>query len=168
MPAGGTYEPIATTTLGSAQQTVTFSSISGSYTDLVLVASRRFSNVGTGAENTFIRFNQSETGNIYSTTYLLNGPGTGRINNANNLYTSSGGNETADRYSVDIYNIFNYAKTTTFKTSLLTHNFGNAMMQKWVGIWRSTDAITRIDVIGSGSATFATGSTFTLYGITAA
>ena len=32
-----TYEPIATTTLSSAASSVTFSSISGSYTDLVLV-----------------------------------------------------------------------------------------------------------------------------------
>jgi hypothetical protein len=32
-----TYEPIATTTLGTAAATVTFSSISGTYTDLVLV-----------------------------------------------------------------------------------------------------------------------------------
>jgi hypothetical protein len=33
-----TYEPIATTTLGSAAADVTFTSISGTYTDLVLVA----------------------------------------------------------------------------------------------------------------------------------
>jgi hypothetical protein len=32
-----TYEPIATTTLGTATASVTFSSISGAYTDLVLV-----------------------------------------------------------------------------------------------------------------------------------
>ena len=37
MAAGSTYTPIATTTLGSAQADVTFSSISGSYTDLVLI-----------------------------------------------------------------------------------------------------------------------------------
>jgi len=43
MPAGATYNCIATTTLGSAQSSVTFSSITGSYTDLVLV----FSNVKT-------------------------------------------------------------------------------------------------------------------------
>ncbi len=61
MAAGLTYEPIATTTLSSAQQTITFSSISASYTDLVLIASRRYSNVGTGAENTFIRFNNDST-----------------------------------------------------------------------------------------------------------
>ena len=39
MPA--TYEPIATTTLGSAQATVTFSSIPGTYTDLVLITNSR-------------------------------------------------------------------------------------------------------------------------------
>ena len=33
-----TYEPIETKTISSATATVTFSSISGSYTDLVLVA----------------------------------------------------------------------------------------------------------------------------------
>ena len=35
--SAATYEPIATTTLGSAASTITFSSISGSYTDLILV-----------------------------------------------------------------------------------------------------------------------------------
>jgi hypothetical protein len=167
MPAGATYEPIATTTLGSDTQTVTFSSISGSYTDLVLIASRRYSNVGTGAENTFIRFN-NDSGANYSTTYLLNGPSTGRISNTNQLYTSGGGNETANRFSVDVWNIMNYSNTTTYKTSFLRHNFGVNMLQEWVGVWLNTAAINRIDIIGTGSATFATGSTFTLYGIAAA
>jgi hypothetical protein len=57
-----TYEPIATTTLGSAAASVTFSSISGSYTDLVLVVT------GIGATVTtfpWIRFNGLST-NIYS------------------------------------------------------------------------------------------------------
>ncbi len=167
MAAGLTYEPIATTTLSSAQQTITFSSISASYTDLVLIASRRYSNVGTGAENTFIRFNNDSTA-LYSTTYLNNGPSSGRITGANSLYTSAGGNETAERFSVDIWNIMNYSNTTTYKTSLLRMNFGTSMLQNWVGLWRSTAAINRIDIIGSGSATFATDSTFTLYGIAAA
>jgi hypothetical protein len=37
MAAGNTYTPLATQTLGSAAASVTFSSISGAYTDLVLV-----------------------------------------------------------------------------------------------------------------------------------
>ena len=167
MAAGATYEPIATTTLSSATGTIIFSSISGSYTDLVLIASRRYSNVGTGAENTFIRFNNDSTA-LYSMTYLIDGPGSGRFANFNSLYTSAGGNEIANRFSVDVWNIMNYSNTTTYKTSMLRMNFGVNMLQQWVGLWRSTAAINRIDIIGSGSATFAIGSTFSLYGIAAA
>ena len=37
MAAGATYEPIATTTLTSAQTGITFTGISSAYTDLILV-----------------------------------------------------------------------------------------------------------------------------------
>jgi len=168
MAAGATYTPIATQTLSSNQNTVTFSSISGIYTDLVLIATRKYSNVGTGAENTFIRFN-SDSGANYNTTYLINGPGAGLINNANSLYTSAGGNEVVQRFSVDVWNFMNYSNTTTYKTSMLRMHVGTTnMLQEWIGIWNNTSAINRIDIIGSGSATFAIGSTFTLYGIAAA
>ena len=38
MPAGATYEPIATASGNGPTATVTFSSISSSYTDLVIVS----------------------------------------------------------------------------------------------------------------------------------
>lgn len=164
--AVATYEPIATTTLGSATGTITFSSITGSFTDLILIASRRYSNVITGSENTLIRLN-NDSGANYSTTYI-NSNSSGRINNVTSFYTSAGGNETSTRYSVDIWNFSNYSNTTTYKSNILTHNFGDVMVQKWLGTWFSTSAINRIDIIGTGGATFAIGSTFTLYGIAAA
>ena len=54
MPA--TYEPIATTTLGSAAASITFSSIAGTYTDLRLVM------VGTTSASdwAFVRFNGTD------------------------------------------------------------------------------------------------------------
>jgi len=60
-----TYTPIATTTLGSAASSVTFSSISGAYTDLVLVGA------GTLASNLYlnVKFN-NDTGSNYSRTEL--------------------------------------------------------------------------------------------------
>ena len=65
MPA--TYEPIATTTLSSAASTITFSSISGSYTDVRIVL------VGTHeATATTIRMQvNSDTGTNYSYTELV-------------------------------------------------------------------------------------------------
>ena len=41
MAAGSTYTPLATNTLSSSSASITFSSISGSYTDLVLVMNRK-------------------------------------------------------------------------------------------------------------------------------
>ena len=62
-----TYEKIATTTLGSAQATVTFSSISGAYTDLVAIC-----NFGgaSAAEDFTIRFNGDTNNANYSSRRL--------------------------------------------------------------------------------------------------
>jgi len=69
MPASSTYTPIATTTLGSGAASVTFSSISGSYTDLVLVG--QFT--GSAANNQVsIRVGNGsvDTGSNYSFTQV--------------------------------------------------------------------------------------------------
>lgn len=167
MAAGTTYEPIGTTVLNSTQATIIFSDISQNYTDLVLVGSRKFSNLGTGVQNTHVTFNNDTSAN-YSVTYFLNGPSTGRFANFNNLLTSAGGNEISDRYSIDIWNIFNYSNTSTYKSCIMTHAYGNQMLQNFVGLWRSTSAINRLDISASGGAVYAIGSKFTLYGIAAA
>ena len=63
-----TYEPIATTTLTSTQSSVDFTSISGSYTDLIVVANAAYS--GTVDD---IRFRLNGTGGsstAYSYTIL--------------------------------------------------------------------------------------------------
>lgn len=65
MTAGQTYFPIANTTLSSAAASYTFSSISGSYTDLVLVIGGTLSaDISAG-----IYFN-GDTGTNYSTTRM--------------------------------------------------------------------------------------------------
>ena len=64
MPA--TYEPISTTTLGSAVNSVTLSSIPATYTDLVLVWKGSFSASGSGVG---VRFN-GDSGANYSENQL--------------------------------------------------------------------------------------------------
>ena len=166
-----TYEPIATTTLGSDSQTVTFSSISGSYTDLVLVLS---SAIISGAADIMMRFN-SDTGTNYSSTALYgNGTSAGSTRYTNNvrIYLNYYGQPTATLgESTILVHLMNYANTTTYKTSLIRANSAPSGkgVDAIVGLWRSTSAITSID-LDTGSATykFKTGSTFTLYGIKAA
>lgn len=162
-----TYTPIATTTLGSASATVTFSSISGTYTDLILVTNLRYSS-GTPNSNAFIRFN-SDSGSNYSKTYLQGNGST--ASSGRDSYTAMdllGQTSTASVYTSNITQIMNYSNSTTFKTALSRWSNAGDFVIAFVGLWRSTSAITTIEVNSSGTAQFAIGSTFTLYGVKSA
>ena len=161
-----TYEPIATQTLGSATATVTFSSIPGTYTDLILIA---MPSSGTGDEDLGIRFN-SDTGTNYSSTILY---GTGSVagsTRGSNVNKMRIGRVSQTTPFPNIIHIQNYANTTTYKTALSRHQNeagdGSYVMAS-VGLWRNTSAITTI-TIASETYNLQAGNTFTLYGIKAA
>lgn len=161
-----TYDCIATTTLGSAQSSVTFSSISGNYTDLIAVLNLKATTAGSSDVN--LRFN-SDTGSNYSRTYLAgngtsalstraSGASTGQINNYSNV--STGGLD----YNA-IVHIQNYSNTVTNKVVLSRTNNANNAVEASITLWRSNNAITSMEWYSSASRSFDTGSTFTLYGI---
>jgi hypothetical protein len=160
MPAGKTYTPLARTTLSSAAATVTFSNISGSYTDLILVINHK----GTGTSNICFRLNGDSSTNYSRTS--INGDGSSvasyRSSNDNLGYigvaTTSFGNT--------IMHFNNYSNTTTYKTVLATTYQSNDSVISRVNLWRSTSAINQISLVSG--PTYDIGSTFTLYGILAA
>ena len=170
MPAGSTYEPIATTTLGSATASVTFSSISGSYTDLVLVA-----NVAdNGGTNVYLQVGNGsiDTASNYSTT-VLTGNGTTAYSYRESsqtqiLYAFEGTPPASPSFGTYIINLNNYSNATTFKTALIRANSASSGTDAIVGLWRSTSAINTIKLSCQGATVYSTGSTFTLYGIAAA
>lgn len=165
MAAGKTYEPIATNTLSSAAANVTFSSISGSYTDLIIVCSAK----SDGSQSMRMQFN-SDTATNYSSTQLSATTGDGLVNSAR--FTSvneirigyyQSGLSTTD-FLPCIIQIQNYSNSTTYKTAL-----GRSAQQSvaTVGLWRSTSAITAVKLYPA-TGNFTSGSTFTIYGIAAA
>jgi hypothetical protein len=163
MAAGQTYVPIATTTLGSAAASYTFSSIPSTYTDLIIIG------VGltTGGSAGSVKFNfNSDTGTNYSETYVKS-DGTSatssRDTNLSGLYATW----LDTTQSNFISHIMNYANTTTYKTVLARTNRTGTDVYAAVGLWRNTSAINSIQLTGAGT-TLAAGSTFTLYGIAAA
>lgn len=170
MPAGMTYDTIATTTVsGTTTQSVTFSGISGSYTDLIVVF-----NGGTNASasNVDVTFN-NDTGSNYSITYM-NGDGasaiSARATNQTAIRTNDGGYPSTDYNAVHIFSIMNYANSTAHKALLSRANKASgtgAGVSAVVGLWRSTSAITSVK-INVGANCFRDGSTLSLYGITAA
>ena len=159
MPA--TYEPIATTTLGSATATISFTSITSAYTDIRYVASIK----ATASSSIRVQLN-GDTGANYSSTFLWgDGSSASSFRNTNSNYLTGS-------YVVDTvpllwtFDFFSYAGSTN-KTALQTHsndNNGSGEVARVVGLWRNTAAINRIDLLCSGS-TFAAGTTVTLYGI---
>ena len=161
MPA--TYEPIATTTLGSAASTITFSSIPATYTDLRLVVNV----ISAGNDDMRIRVNSSATG--YSNTSLY---GTGatvtssRSTSATEWYPTSGF-DAVNNYRLYIMDYFSYAGSTN-KTMLLESNGdknGSGIVARQVCLWSNTAAINRVDLVTAGGNNFNTGTTATLYGI---
>jgi hypothetical protein len=157
-----TYTPIATTTLTSAAASVTFSSISGAYTDLVLICNSRAT---SGTPTTRLQFN-SDTGSNYSTTLIYgDGSSAGSVRVTNEASTNSGG--LADEFGNTIINLNNYSNSTTYKTVISRYNFVAPAYSETgakVSLWRNTAAITSI-LVFPASSTFLSGSTFTLYGI---
>jgi hypothetical protein len=161
-----TYEPLATSTLGTATATVTFGSISGTYTDLVLVVNAKST---SGGVDLSMQFN-SDTASNYSKTNLYGDAGgatSTRQSNQTKANLNLAGYVTTTFGTYQIAQIINYANTTTYKTYLSRAGNVSVGVDAIVGTWRSTAAITTIALFVSGD-TFASGSTFTLYGIKAA
>ena len=155
-----TYEPISTQTLGTAVASVTFSSIPQTYTDLVMVE-QGTSNAGNN--NLTFRVN-GDAGSNYSRTTLF---GTGSVAGSSRGSNSTEGyaNAVATTISDNQIHIFNYANTTTYKTFLTKGGYSAGQVVMRVNLWRSTAAITSLFLACDGGNSFASGTTFNLYGI---
>ena len=160
-----TYEKIATTTLGSANATVTFSSIAGTYTDIVIVCNLSISS-GTG--NSKIQFN-SDTGSNYSVT-RLRGNGASATSDrfaSQDSIIAGAAVISATTPTLRVFDLFSYAGSTN-KTLLISESAdfnGTGIVSNIVGLWRNTSAINTILIFTSAGVNFSVGTTATLYGI---
>ena len=158
-----TYEKIATTTLGSTEATVTFSSISSAYTDLVVI----FVGNLNAAATCFLRYN-NDSGSNYAQQDVV-GDGTAVTGQKRTsvtgfrLYDVAASSNPINNL---IFNINNYSNTTTYKTTLLRGSDSGGEIGMGVSLWRSTAAINRLDFVNT-AGTWSAGSTFTIYGIKA-
>jgi hypothetical protein len=166
-----TYEPIANVTLASTSATISFTSISTSWSSLRIVM--------VGAHNTsgsvsFIRINGDSTNTSYAIVNLLTNASTSAsdrsVSDSNGIQIGHGYGSSTSPFSaiVDIP----AANTTQFK-SILTH-YGDATtpvvtgvgLQMTAGTMGVSSAITSIELlINSGTKHFVAGTQATLYGI---
>ena len=161
-----TYTLIEAKTLGTTTASVTFSSIPATYTDLSLVMSGRDDNVGsTGSWSTF-EFNGSVAP---SGIYIFGaGSGTPSSGTAHKAPLENGGSSTASTFSNSYFYMPNYANTSYNKSysvdGVVETNATEAYQALIAGLVATTNAITSIKVT-PGAGSWASGSTFYLYGI---
>jgi hypothetical protein len=178
MNAGNMYGamvPIASVTVsGSTIDTITFDNIPQTYQDLFIVASIGANTSYIGA---YLKFN-NDTSTLYSNTSLVGqGSSAASYRQTGQGACVYGGNDAGivaatSNYSATEMHILNYSNTSTFKTLLSRYaqdRNGSGETDLCVNLYRSTSAITRIDLFSGRTPTayISAGSTATLYGIRA-
>jgi hypothetical protein len=157
-PSSGSMTQLATGTLSGS--TLTLSSISASYQDLLLVCNNFYPSA-----NSYLSIKVNNTADIYartSTTSSSNPINTAQIDFSNSEVYN------ADKDNYLAFRIDNYANTTSNKFGFENWILGNTGGTSWnigqaIDAIRTTSAINRIDLIltaGSFSA-----GTYTLYGV---
>jgi hypothetical protein len=166
--ATNAYVALDKITVGSAVSSITFTGISQAYTDLVIVT-----NFAMSVNDNYAHYVQvnGDTGSNYSRTILYgdgSAAGSARQSGNPSMYfgTWNTDMDTTDRAVTTIF-FNNYSNTTTYKTAIGRWNVASKEVGAGVGLWRSTAAITSIN-LATNSTTYIAGSTFTLYGIEAA
>lgn len=171
-PIYGSFESIATTTVGAGgQATITFSSIPSTYKHLQV---RYMARTNRAATQDFLltRFN-SDTGSNYS-YHQLAGDGSAAGSSAGATQTSmqsgmtAGGSTTASIFGAGVIDILDYGDTNKYKTLRTLDGMdrnGAGQVEMYSGNWRSTSAVSTITITSYGSANFVEYSSFALYGI---
>jgi len=142
-----TYEPIASQSFSNVAS-VTFSGISGSFTDLVLQG-YLYGVSGNGTAGFRVGNGTIDTGSNYSETELYGlGSSVGSQRQSSQAAISVGratGVGSSDPYIVRV-NLLSYSNTNVYKTFLFEMGTAGLGVIRQVGLWRSTSAIDNVRV----------------------
>ena len=155
-----TYDLLDSTTLTSSASSVTFSSISQDYRDLVLV----FECQGSLSARVNGYLN-GDTGTNYFMVSMENDGGA-VSDSGSSLAFFNAGLVRSDHRAINRVNFMDYSATDKHKTMLQREDAALARLGARAMRWANTAAITSIEVAPT-SGTFDTGSTFYLFGIAA-
>jgi hypothetical protein len=167
-----TYTLISSNTLASDTASVTFSSITNTYTDLVLKASIRTTASGANSQPAFVL--NSNTGSIYSfTRNMMSGSSTMGSStftgqNAGDLSYGNGDTSQSNTFSsLEIYIPSYTASRNKILFSIISQeNSTTAALTTCASqLFRSTTAISSIQITDGSGNNLKSGSIFYLYGI---
>lgn len=179
LAAGATnsYESIATVTATGGETSLSFTSIPGTYASLQIRGISKDTYTGGAGEatDTVLTFNNDSGANYGYHQIRGNGTAAAALaasstSNMAAVITQVYGTGVTNIFGVSIVDIHDYASTTKNKTVRgfsggdLNDGTTKSNLRLGSGLWRSTSAITSIQILTVVSG-FAAGSTFALYGI---
>jgi hypothetical protein len=168
----GDFESIASTTVGTATPTITFSSIPQTFSHLQLRMIVR----SAGASSDWIRIRpNNDSSSVYSYHYLI---GTGYLtfsgaelsNTSMRVDKPTLSGDTANIFGTNVSDLLDYANTNKFKTLRTIYGLdvnGAGEVGLTSSNWRSTTAITSLVITLNTGSNFAVNSSFALYGVKA-
>jgi hypothetical protein len=169
-PAGA-YDSLATVTLSATTASVTFAGIPAGYKHLQV---RILSRSNYASTYDYVRATcNGDTGANYARHYLY---GTGSAAGASAVTSDtklgpgeqSGANGTANAFSTNIIDIFDYANVNKYKTvRTLNGREDNSvgLIELTSGLWMNTSAITTLNFYCEYGTGFVANSQFALYGV---
>lgn len=149
---------ISETVLSSPASSVSFTSIPGTYKDLVL---EFVGSLSSGPYDSYMVLN-SDTGSNYGRTWL-GGDGTSASSGRNTNFTSIPAFYMSTSLSSGQAHVMSYANTSIYKSVLIRNSSSNITSGAVVGCWRSTAAITSLSI--GQAQNFTSGSIFRLWGV---
>lgn len=170
--AANSYESIQTVTVGAGgQSSISFTSIPSTFKHLQIRAIAKAAPTATDAGYDLrMAFNSNTTGSNYNSHYLFgNGSSVGAgVNSNNRIIGASSGSGNANIFTVNVYDILDYADTNKNKTvrCLYGNDFnGSGTVIFSSMVWMSTSAITSVSIDFNAGPSFGQYTSFALYGI---
>jgi len=167
--AAGAYELISTTVLSSDTASVSFSSLPTGYKHLQIRMTARTSRTAFTVDQGILQFN-SDTGTNYS-WHNIKGDGSSVGSNKGSTVSLielpflPSQTATANNFGIAIIDILDWESTSKYKTTRTLGGVATNAIQLSSGLWRSTAAITGIQLSPQFGPNFKIGSRFSLYGI---
>jgi hypothetical protein len=163
-----TYVKIASVTVGAGgAASIQFTSIPGTYDDLVIkISSRSTTNLGGVWTGVNVRLNGSTTSLTSRQLYGTGSAAGSAATATDNFWTTSSAATASTFDNSEIY-IPNYAGSTnkSFSADSVTENNATAALAALTAnLWSNTNAVTSITLVEAGNS-FAQHSTAVLYGI---
>ena len=156
-----TYDLLASTTLTADTTSITMSSISQDYGDLVFVSDY----VKTGGNSPVYFILNGDTGRNYDAVFMR-GNGSSAASDTQNSFRWQFNEGMGGLGSLLVVNIFDYTATDKHTSALARYNetSTNAGTQAVAARWSNTAAVNSLSFSVAGDD-FAAGSTFNLYGV---